>query len=242
LADHDAGPRRVDVDLRLVGGALDVDLRDACMVQALLQEVPDLDVLVQQVGVLPARKPARVPVLGDVQPESLRMDFLSHAQASAPLRRSSTTTVMWLLRLKTGVARPWARGVKRFAVGPSSTQTRFTKSASTSTRCPCSALATADRRVLATMRAAFLGVYSRIPSAFSTGWPRIMLTTKRAFCAVTREKRLVARASMATCPSGPRRAPPGHRRSRPCPSDRPNGRGRCAWARIHPACDRRRSR
>src|SRR5262249_15351866 len=82
-------------------------------------------------------------------------------------------------------------------------------SASTSTRCPCSALATADRRVLATMRAAFLGVYSRIPSAFSTGWPRIMLTTKRAFCAVTREKRLVPRASLAHCPSAPRGGGPG---------------------------------
>src|SRR5262249_11516189 len=43
LADHDAGPCSVDVDLRLVGGALDVDLRDARVVEPLLQEVADLD-------------------------------------------------------------------------------------------------------------------------------------------------------------------------------------------------------
>ena len=54
------------------------------------------------------------------------MYFLSHAQASPPRRRSSTITVMWLLRLKIGVARPCARGRNRFAVGPSSTLMRFT--------------------------------------------------------------------------------------------------------------------
>src|SRR5262249_42631746 len=57
LANHDARARGVDVDLRLVGGALDVDLGDARVVQALLQEVADLDVLVEQVRVLPAGGP-----------------------------------------------------------------------------------------------------------------------------------------------------------------------------------------
>src|SRR5215475_6439533 len=126
LADHDTGTGGVDVDLRLVRGALDVDLRDARVVQAFLQEVADLDVLVQELGIFPPRKPARIPVLRDPQAEPLRMNLLSHGQASPPLRRSSTTTVMWLLRLNTGVARPCARGVKRLAVGPSSTQARLT--------------------------------------------------------------------------------------------------------------------
>src|SRR5262249_1773379 len=126
LADHDAGPGGVDVDLRLVRGTLDVDLRHARVVEALLQEVPGLDVLVGELRILSLREPARVPVLGDTQTESRRMNLLSHDQASPLLRRSSTTTVMWLLRLNTGVARPWARGMKRFAVGPSSTQARFT--------------------------------------------------------------------------------------------------------------------
>src|SRR5262249_21321380 len=126
LPDHDARARGVDVDLRLVRRALDVDLRYACMVEALLEEVPDLDVLVQEVGILPLGEPARVPVRGAVQRDPLRMAFLSHGQASPPLRRSSTITVMWLLRLETGVALPWARGVKRFPVGPSSTKARLT--------------------------------------------------------------------------------------------------------------------
>ena len=75
------GPRGVDVDLRLVGGALDLDLRDARVVEALLQEVADLDVLVQQLGVLAPGEPARVPVLDDAEPEALRMYLLSHASA-----------------------------------------------------------------------------------------------------------------------------------------------------------------
>ena len=61
LADHDAGPRGVDVDLRLVRGALDVDLRDAGVVEALLQEVPDLDVLVQELGVLSLARTSASP-------------------------------------------------------------------------------------------------------------------------------------------------------------------------------------
>src|SRR5262245_28087582 len=46
------------------------------------------------------------------------------------------------------------------------------------------------------MRAARLGVYSRMPSAASTDLPRMRFTTKRAFCAVMRENLLDARASM----------------------------------------------
>src|SRR4030095_1330233 len=180
LADHDARPRGVDVDLGLVGRALDVDLRDPRMVQALLQEVADLDVLVEEVRVLPTGEPARIPRLDDTAAEPLRMDLLSHAQASAPFRRSSTTTVMGLLRLKIGVAGPCAGGVKRFPVGPSSTHARFTYSASTSTRWPCSAFATADLSVFDTNRAPPLGLYSGIPSAASPDWPRIKSTTRRA--------------------------------------------------------------
>ncbi len=58
--------------------------------------------------------------------ETLRMDLLTHAYASTPFRRSSTTTVMWLVRLKTFVARPCARGRNRLSVGPSSTNARLT--------------------------------------------------------------------------------------------------------------------
>src|SRR6266436_545718 len=48
-ADDDAGPRGEDGDPRAVRRALDVDLRDAGVVELVLDEAPDLDVLVQQV-------------------------------------------------------------------------------------------------------------------------------------------------------------------------------------------------
>src|SRR5262249_10716355 len=56
------------------------------------------------------------------------------------------------------------------------------------------------------------GGYSRMPRGVSTGWPRIRSTTRRAFWAVIREKRLVARASMPTCPLLPLRSRGGRGR------------------------------
>src|SRR5262249_60804840 len=56
------------------------------------------------------------------------------------------------------------------------------------------------------------GGYSRMPRGVSTGWPRIRSTTRRAFWAVIREKRLVARASMPTCPLLPLRGRGGRGR------------------------------
>ena len=47
LADDDAGARGEDVDLHLVGGALDRDVGDAGGVELLLEEAAQLDVLVQ---------------------------------------------------------------------------------------------------------------------------------------------------------------------------------------------------
>ena len=123
LADHDARTRGVDVDLRLVGGALDLDLGDARVVEAALDEHADADVLVQQRGVVAVRVPLRVPALDHTEAKSLRMYLPAHATPrSARLAvRSSTTTVMWLDRLMTRVARPCARGRKRFSVTPAST-------------------------------------------------------------------------------------------------------------------------
>jgi hypothetical protein len=84
LADDDAGARGVDVDLRLIRGALDLDLGNARMVEPLLQEVADLDVLVEELGVLPPGEPARVPALDDAEAKTLRMYFLSHRSQSSP--------------------------------------------------------------------------------------------------------------------------------------------------------------
>ena len=54
------------------------------------------------------------------------MDLVTHAQASL----FSTTTVMWVIGLWIGNARPWARGRKRLMVGPSSAMASTTKSSS----------------------------------------------------------------------------------------------------------------
>ena len=46
------GPRGVDVDLQLVGRALDLDVRDAGMREPLLERVAQLEILVQQLRVV----------------------------------------------------------------------------------------------------------------------------------------------------------------------------------------------
>ena len=54
LADQDPGARGVDVDRHLVGAALDHDPADAGVEDLLLDELPDLQVLVQEhVGAKP---------------------------------------------------------------------------------------------------------------------------------------------------------------------------------------------
>src|SRR4029078_6603373 len=76
----DDGPRArgVDVDLQLVGGALDLDLRDAGVREARLQRVAQLEILVQQLPGVLVGVPARAPGLVEAEPESVRMDFLTH--------------------------------------------------------------------------------------------------------------------------------------------------------------------
>jgi hypothetical protein len=85
LADDDAGAGGVNVDLRLVRGALDFDLRNARVVEPLLQEVADLDVLVEELGVFAPGVPARVPTLDDAEAKTLRMYFCP--TRISPLRR-----------------------------------------------------------------------------------------------------------------------------------------------------------
>ena len=70
-ADDDARARGVDVDLQLVRRALDLDLRDAGVREALLQAVAQLQVLVQQLRVVLVGEPARAPGLVEAEPESV---------------------------------------------------------------------------------------------------------------------------------------------------------------------------
>jgi hypothetical protein len=71
--------------------------------------------------------------------------------------RSSTTTVMWQVRWKYWCALPRLTGRIRFIVGPSSIMTVFSHSSSRDSSKLCSALAAADRIVLATSCAACWG-------------------------------------------------------------------------------------
>jgi hypothetical protein len=96
-ADHHARTGGVDVDPHPVAGALDVDPGDAGVAEPLLEVAADLDVLVQVLPVVLVAVPARLPVGGDAQPEAVRVDLLSHYEASL----ESTMTVMWLVRLFT---------------------------------------------------------------------------------------------------------------------------------------------
>ena len=147
-ADDDAGARGVDVDLQLVGGALDLDLRDAGVLEALLQVLLERQVLVQQVGVVLAREPARLPGLVEPDPEPVRVNFLTHCDllvttrpprpgfltrgCAAPVvlrrrprptalitwARSVTSTVRCVVRFTMRNARPIGAGRTRFCDGP----------------------------------------------------------------------------------------------------------------------------
>src|ERR1700712_4543437 len=109
-ADHDARARGVDVHPHAVPGALDLDLRDAGPLHALGEHAADLDVFLHVLRVLLVREPARLPVGRDAEPEPVRVDLLTHQRALpfAPPRAprpaftgtDSTSTVMWLVRLR----------------------------------------------------------------------------------------------------------------------------------------------
>src|SRR5207237_9752905 len=76
-ADDDARARGEDVDLQLVRRALGFDPRDARVRAPLLQVLPQGEILVQQLGVVAVRVPARAPGLVETEPESVRVNLLA---------------------------------------------------------------------------------------------------------------------------------------------------------------------
>src|SRR5205085_7359152 len=131
--------RRVDRDLQLVGGALDLDLRVAGVREALLELLAQLDVLEQELSVLRALcEPARVPRLRVTETEPDGMDLLTHgssyvvaagvpAEGARRVRRRGTgcvapsvpsSKVTWHVRLWMGNARPMGAGWMRLSMGP----------------------------------------------------------------------------------------------------------------------------
>ena len=78
LADDDAGLGGLDDHGELVGAALGLDARQAGVAQAAADEAAHGDVLVEELGVVLVGVPARVPVAVDAEPETDRIDFLTH--------------------------------------------------------------------------------------------------------------------------------------------------------------------
>src|SRR6185295_15029671 len=92
-----------------------------------------------------------------------------------------TTNVTCEVRLRTFVARPYARGRNRLSVGPSSTHAFDTTRFSLITPGCCSAFAIAESKSFSTSRVAPSGEKRRMRCASATCCPRIMSTTRRIF-------------------------------------------------------------
>ena len=78
LADDDARTGGVDVDRDLLRVLADMNIRQACMAQLVVDVLPDLDVLTQVAGELAIGAPVRLPVVNDADAEAARMNFLAH--------------------------------------------------------------------------------------------------------------------------------------------------------------------
>ena len=78
LADHDAGARRVDVDLDLGGVLADRDVRQPGVGQPADDVLADLRVLVQEVGEVALVEPVRLPVVDVAHADRFGMNFLTH--------------------------------------------------------------------------------------------------------------------------------------------------------------------
>src|SRR5690625_943052 len=112
-ADDDTGPRRVDRDPALAVRALDHDAADSRLLGLLADELPDLDVFMQQVAIiLGIGVPAAVPGPVDLQAKADRIDFLSHQSCSSTWR---TVIVSCLSDFSIRPKRPRARGRARFS-------------------------------------------------------------------------------------------------------------------------------
>src|SRR5690606_32493040 len=106
---------------------LDLHLGDRRVAETLVQVLPQLLVLHEELRKAPLRIPARLPGADDPEAEPARMCLLSHGYS---LR--STMMVMWLVRLIRGAARPIAAARNRFWRGPSFTYASLTTSSSVS--------------------------------------------------------------------------------------------------------------
>jgi hypothetical protein len=95
------------------------------MIQPLFEEGAQLQVFMKQLRVVFFRVPFGIPGLDDPEPEPYRIYFLTQNFTSETVLAyffSARTTVMWLVGFLILLARPMARGVKRFRTVPPSTK------------------------------------------------------------------------------------------------------------------------
>jgi len=79
LADDHARTRAEDGDARGLGRAFDQDLRDPGLRQLLAQHLAHLEVRREVLGIQTlVGKPLGIPVLGNAQADTGRMDFMTH--------------------------------------------------------------------------------------------------------------------------------------------------------------------
>src|SRR6516165_1472020 len=84
LADHHARTRGIDRHARLLGRALDDNLRHAGLSQLAAQVIAQLDVVMQQLGVVLASIPAAVPGAGNAEAQANRINLVTHNYAPSP--------------------------------------------------------------------------------------------------------------------------------------------------------------
>src|SRR5215213_3550402 len=129
--DHDARSRGEDIHPDPIPGALDFYRGNPGSLQPLGQHPADLDVLADVVGVELVCIPPASVISCNPEAKTVRIDLLTHAHFSfervltcprvAGSVLGSTTTVMWLDRLRMRPQPPRARGRMRRNVTPSST-------------------------------------------------------------------------------------------------------------------------
>src|SRR5580698_2209108 len=84
-SDDDAGARRADRDPQLVSRAIDLNRAHARRLQLRAQAFLELQIFLQKAGVSMLCKPTRAPRLVEAEPETVRMNFLTHRLPVSPL-------------------------------------------------------------------------------------------------------------------------------------------------------------
>ena len=85
-ADYDTRLSAVDVDSNLVCETLDLNSRNACCIQVLLDELTNVIIFYQRIAeVRLIREPTRIPILNDADTKTVRINLLAHNSTSLGL-------------------------------------------------------------------------------------------------------------------------------------------------------------